>query len=67
MIYFLKLNCQILNSFEKTFGQTFIKNDSFLSIVGSVSSFFNALGRLLWGYLVDKLCYKVYKAIPKNF
>jgi hypothetical protein len=45
--------------FQKTFGQTFIKNDRFLSIVGSVSSFFNALGRLFWGFLVDKLPYKV--------
>ncbi len=46
-------------SYYKTFGQTFIKNDSYLSIVGSVSSFFNAIGRLLWGYLVDKLPFKI--------
>jgi len=46
-------------SYYKTFGQTFIKNDSYLSIIGSVSSFFNAIGRLLWGYLVDKLPFKM--------
>lgn len=43
----------------KTFGQTFISNDKFLATVGSVSSIFNATGRLLWGYLIDRLPFKV--------
>jgi MFS family permease len=46
-------------SYYKAFGQTFITNDNFLSIIGSVSSLFNAFGRLLWGYLVDKLPFKI--------
>ena len=51
----------VVVNYYKTFGQTFISDDSFLSIVGSVSSAFNATGRLLWGYLVDKIPYKVGK------
>jgi hypothetical protein len=49
----------LITTFYKTFGQTFINNDKFLSIVGSTASFFNALGRLFWGFLIDKLSFKV--------
>ncbi|CAF0966203.1 unnamed protein product [Brachionus calyciflorus] len=45
--------------FYKTFGLTFIENDKFLATVGSVCSIFNSTGRLFWGYLVDKLPFKV--------
>ena len=46
-------------TFYKDFGQTFIYNDDFLSIVGSLSSLFNASGRLFWGRLIDKISFKV--------
>jgi MFS transporter, OFA family, oxalate/formate antiporter len=49
----------MITTYYKTFGQTFINNDNFLSITGSVSSLFNACGRLLWGYLADKLSFKI--------
>lgn len=49
----------VVNNYYKTYGQTFIHDDEFLSITGSVSSFFNASGRLLWGFLVDKIPFKV--------
>ena len=48
----------VVNSFWKAFGQTFIKDDHFLAMVGMVSSVFNMLGRMLWGYTCDKLGYK---------
>lgn len=37
----------------------FINDDRFLATVGSVSNIFNATGRLFWGYLVDRLPFKV--------
>ena len=43
----------------KSFGQTFIANDFFLSQVGSFASVFNACGRLIWGRLMDKTSFKV--------
>lgn len=46
-------------TFYKAFGLTFIGDDEFLAILGSVSSIFNSTGRLFWGYLVDKLPFKV--------
>ena len=45
--------------FFKTFGQTFIKDDRFLAIIGSTSNFFYAFGRLFWGFLMDKTSFKV--------
>ena len=46
-------------NYYKTFGQTFINNDNFLSIVGSIMSLSGAFGRLFWGYLADKLSFKI--------
>lgn len=50
------INCFI--GFHKVFGQTFIKNDHFLTIVGSVSGIFNCLGRPTFGWLLDTTNYK---------
>merc|ERR1719495_1364106 len=50
---------QVIANIYKTFGQTFIYDDHFLSTVGSVSSFFNCSGRLLYGLIMDKTSYKV--------
>ncbi|XP_063726196.1 monocarboxylate transporter 12-B-like [Symsagittifera roscoffensis] len=48
----------IISNYYKTYGQTFIQDDSFLSLVGSMSSVANALGRLAWGILMDHSSYK---------
>ena len=48
----------------KPFGQTFIKDDQFLAIIGSVSQVFNAAGRPFWGFLIDRLPFKVAKMTP---
>ena len=50
---------QVIAALYKAFGQTFIFDDHFLSMVGSVSSFFNCSGRLLYGFIMDKTSYKV--------
>jgi MFS family permease len=38
----------------KTFGQTFISNESYLIAIASASSLCNMCGRLFWGFLADK-------------
>uniref|UniRef100_A0A914XHN9 Major facilitator superfamily (MFS) profile domain-containing protein n=1 Tax=Plectus sambesii TaxID=2011161 RepID=A0A914XHN9_9BILA len=49
----------ITSGFYKTFGQTFIHDDFFLAMVSSVSSVCNALSRVVWGSIADKLSYQV--------
>jgi OFA family oxalate/formate antiporter-like MFS transporter len=39
----------------KTFGQESIKSEAFLSMVTSMSSIFNAGGRIMWGSLADRI------------
>ncbi|KAH3811835.1 hypothetical protein DPMN_140250 [Dreissena polymorpha] len=43
----------------KAYGQTFIADDQFLSVVGSMSSVFNCLGRPFWGLVMDRFGYRV--------
>ena len=45
--------------FEQAYGQTFIEDDHFLALVGSISSMFNCIGRPLWGIFMDRFRYKV--------
>ncbi|XP_037074541.1 uncharacterized MFS-type transporter YhjX-like [Pollicipes pollicipes] len=48
-----------INPLWKTFGQKFIHDDQFLSLVGSAASVFNLLGRIIWGFVNDRANYKV--------
>jgi len=50
---------QVIAALYKAFGQTFIYDDHFLSIVGAICSFFNCTGRLVYGFIMDKTSYKV--------
>lgn len=47
-----------ISAMYKTFGQTFIKDDHFLAMVGSLAALFNASGRILWGRIMDKTSFK---------
>ena len=49
----------VISAYYKAFGQTFIKDDRFLSVVGAITSVFNCSGRLLYGMIMDKFAYKV--------
>ena len=49
----------VISAYYKAFGQTFIKDDRFLSIVGAITSVFNCSGRLVYGMIMDKFAYKV--------
>jgi len=46
----------VINTF-KNFGMQHIKNDDFLTVVGSVASVFGGI-RFVWSYLVDRYSYK---------
>ena len=53
----------VVSGFYKAFGQTFIFDDQFLGIIGSVTSVFNCTGRLFYGMIMDKTAYKVSMSI----
>ncbi|XP_022241389.1 uncharacterized protein LOC106459228 [Limulus polyphemus] len=48
-----------VNVFYKTYGQTFISDDTFLSTIGSVAGAVHALSRVIVGLIQDKLSYKL--------
>nr|CDS18548.1 oxalate:formate antiporter [Echinococcus granulosus] len=48
----------MIMSLYKIIGQKEIKNDRFLTAVGTLSSVANMLGRLMWGELADRIFYK---------
>lgn len=52
------ISISFISSLYKQFGLEEFGNDRFLSAVGSASSVFNFLGRLLWGLLADTVTYK---------
>ena len=54
---------QVVAALYKAFGQTFIYDDHFLSIVGAICSFFNCSGRLIYGFIMDKTSYKMAMSI----
>ena len=52
------LSTTVIATLYKFFGQSFINDDHFLSIVGSIAAIFNCLGRIVWGLIADKISYK---------
>ncbi|CAB3405188.1 unnamed protein product [Caenorhabditis bovis] len=63
IVLFVSLTCnatfaQLTSGLYKAYGQKFIASDFFLSLVGSMSSVFNALSRVVWGIIVDASSYQ---------
>ena len=59
MFFCLGTSFSFITTLYKSFGlEEVTRDDHFLTIAGSVSSFFNLLGRLLWGALADCTTYK---------
>ena len=56
----------VISAYYKAFGLTFIKDDMFLSVVGSITSVFNCSGRLLYGIIMDKFSYKLAMTIEAS-
>uniref|UniRef100_A0A5K4F202 MFS domain-containing protein n=1 Tax=Schistosoma mansoni TaxID=6183 RepID=A0A5K4F202_SCHMA len=48
----------LLTSSYKLFGQSFISDDKYLTIIVTMTAVFNASGRILWGTIVDQFSYK---------
>ncbi|XP_022237014.1 uncharacterized protein LOC111084687 [Limulus polyphemus] len=48
-----------VNVFYKTYGQTFIQDDTFLATTGSVAGVVHALSRVIVGLIQDKISYKL--------
>jgi nitrate/nitrite transporter NarK len=42
----------------KSFGFTSIKNDNYISLVGSIANFFGACFRIIWGYWFDRYSFQ---------
>ena len=49
----------VVSAYYKALGQTFIRDDQFLSMVGAITSVFNCSGRVLYGLVMDRWAYKV--------
>ncbi|CAI2734170.1 unnamed protein product [Schistosoma spindalis] len=49
----------LLTSSYKLFGQSFISDDKYLSIIVTMTAVFNAGGRIIWGSIVDRFSYKI--------
>ncbi|ELT92519.1 hypothetical protein CAPTEDRAFT_227457 [Capitella teleta] len=47
-----------ISTLYKAYGQTFIEDDHFLALLGSFSSVFNAIGRIFWGSLGDRISFR---------
>ncbi|KAK4307643.1 hypothetical protein Pmani_020600 [Petrolisthes manimaculis] len=48
-----------INAMYKTYGLTFIHDDHFVSLVGSLAAIFNAGGRVCWGRLMDHTSFRI--------
>jgi len=47
-----------LGSYQKTYGQIYISDDTFLAVAATVQSVVNGVGRITWGFIFDYLGYK---------
>ena len=60
---FYEIPTSIFGANYKSYGQMFIKDDQFLTLMNSISSILNIFLRLLWGLIIDKLSFKVFAKI----
>ncbi|XP_042208838.1 uncharacterized MFS-type transporter YhjX-like isoform X2 [Homarus americanus] len=59
MLYLLNtIAIGYINAMYKSFGQTFISDDHYLAGIGSFAAIFNAVGRIVWGRLMDKTSFR---------
>ncbi|XP_060560281.1 uncharacterized protein LOC132720223 [Ruditapes philippinarum] len=50
---------QFINGLYKAYGQTFIADDHFLALTGSLAAIFNCIGRPIWGAVMDRTGFRV--------
>ena len=54
---------QVISGLYKAFGTTFIADDKFLTLAGTIASMFNCLSRPLYGFIMDKTSYRTAMSI----
>ncbi|KAK8799743.1 hypothetical protein WA158_006291 [Blastocystis sp. Blastoise] len=52
-----------ISSYYKFIAMSFITDDQFMALIGSISSLFNGFSRPLWGYMSDRFGYKITMSI----
>eukprot|EP00095_Tigriopus_kingsejongensis_P001405 maker-scaffold229_size244821-snap-gene-1.12 protein:Tk01405 transcript:maker-scaffold229_size244821-snap-gene-1.12-mRNA-1 annotation:"PREDICTED: uncharacterized protein LOC100370263" len=64
-VSFLAMNVinMFINNYQKSFGQIYIKDDSFFAIVATASSVTNGFSRILWGYAYDKQGFQILNSL----
>ncbi|KAL4220385.1 hypothetical protein ACF0H5_020788 [Mactra antiquata] len=58
-ILLINIGMQFFTGLYKAYGQTFIEDDHFLALVGSIAAVFNCAGRPVWGAVMDKAGFRV--------
>ncbi|XP_014785208.1 monocarboxylate transporter 9 [Octopus bimaculoides] len=58
ILLFLNQSTDFFSSLYKAYGQTFIHDDYFLAMTGALGSVGNAISRLMWGFIGDKISFK---------
>ena len=58
---FFKIGPTVFGVNYKTYGQEFINDDKFLNDIASVISILNIFTRFFWGWVIDRLSFKVKK------
>ncbi len=56
--FFVSLQFGFMLQYYKQFGETFINDDKFISIVGALITAAAGVGHIVWGIFVDKFSYK---------
>ncbi|CAH8669669.1 unnamed protein product [Schistosoma rodhaini] len=59
IMFLIIIPITIITSAYKLFGQEYISDDKYLSIVASITALFNAGGRIMWGAIVDRISFKI--------
>ncbi|CAH8871635.1 unnamed protein product [Trichobilharzia szidati] len=59
IMFLIIIPITVITSAYKLFGQKYISDDQYLSMVASVSAIFNAGGRIMWGAIVDRVSFKL--------
>lgn len=59
LLFFNNHVVTVISTLYKAYGQTFIRDDYFLSLVGAFASICNACGRILWGLLADRTSFQI--------
>ncbi|XP_045159280.2 uncharacterized protein LOC123524833 isoform X1 [Mercenaria mercenaria] len=54
---------QFINGLYKAYGLTFIDDDHFLALVGSLAAVFNCIGRPIWGAVMDKTGFRLQSVV----